>query len=116
MTILYGIPNCDQIKKARPWLTANKVTYTFHDFRKAGISLTLINTWMRHVAWDALINHKGTTWRSLSEGMKASVTDEESAKALMLESPTIIKRPVLHTGDVTYVGFSDDLYQQIFQK
>lgn len=116
MTTLYGIPNCDQIKKARAWLTENKVPYTFHDFRKAGINIPLINTWLEHVTWDSLINRKGTTWRTLSEGMKASVTDVDSAKALMLESPTVIKRPVLHTGEATYVGFSEDLYQQIFQK
>jgi arsenate reductase len=116
MTILYGIPNCDQIKKARAWLATHKVPYTFHDFKKSGINLSLINDWLRHVNWDALINRKGTTWRTLSEGIKASVTDADSAKALMLESPSVIKRPVLQTSDAVYVGFTEDLYQQIFHK
>ncbi|MBI1890773.1 MAG: ArsC family reductase [Burkholderiales bacterium] len=113
---LYGIPNCDQVKKARAWLAARKVPHTFHDFKKSGINLLLIDGWLKHVSWETLINRKGTTWRGLSEGMKASITDLDAAKALMLEQPSVIKRPVLCTDTATHVGFSDDLYQQIFQK
>jgi len=116
MTILYGIPNCDTVKKARVWLDQNNIAYTFHDFKKAGISLELLVFWLAHVGWDVLVNRKGTTWRALSDERKASVTDAASATALMLESPSVVKRPVLVTGDSAHVGFSDALYQQIFKK
>ena len=117
MTItLYGIPNCDTVKKARTWLDANGISYTFHDFKKAGINDSLIQTWLRDVAWDVLVNRKGTTWRALSDERKAAVTDAKSAAALMIESSSVIKRPVLVTTDKAHVGFSDELYQQIFKK
>lgn len=116
MTItLYGIPNCDTVKKARTWLDANGVAYTFHDFKKSGINSGLIQTWLRDVAWDVLVNRKGTTWRALDDNRKAAITDAKSATALMIESPSIIKRPVLVTAGTTHVGFSADLYQQIFK-
>jgi arsenate reductase len=116
MTItLYGIPNCDTVKKARTWLDANGVAYTFHDFKKSGINNGLIQTWLRDVAWDVLVNRKGTTWRALDDDRKAAITDAKSATALMIESPSVIKRPVLVTAGTTHVGFSDDLYQQIFK-
>jgi arsenate reductase (glutaredoxin) len=117
MTItLYGIPNCDTVKKARTWLDANGVSYTFHDFKKSGINNTLIQTWLRDVAWDVLVNRKGTTWRALSDERKATITDAKSATVLMIESPSIIKRPVLATNNKTHVGFSNEVYQQIFKK
>jgi arsenate reductase len=113
-TTLYGIPNCDQVKKARTWLDANGTPYVFHDFKKAGIDQKMIASWLRDVEWDVLVNRKGTTWRALSDERKAAIIDAHSATALMLESPSIIKRPVLSTGGKTYVGFSDAAYQQIF--
>lgn len=113
---LYGIPNCDTVKKARTWLTQNGIEYVFHDFKKAGLSPELVNNWLSQVQWDVLVNRKGTTWRALPDERKASVTDAERAAALMLESPSIIKRPVLTSDGRTHVGFSDALYQQIFQK
>jgi arsenate reductase len=115
-TILYGIPNCDQVKKARTWLDAHGVSYTFHDFKKAGIQRELIDGWLAHVAWDVLVNRKGTTWRALSDERKAAITDAASATSLMLESPSIVKRPVLVSGNGAHVGFSDELYQRIFKK
>jgi arsenate reductase len=113
---LYGIPNCDQVKKARTWLEAHGVTYTFHDFKKAGISRDMVNGWLTHVAWDVLVNRKGTTWRALTDERKAAIADSKSATDLMLESPSIIKRPVLAGVNGAHVGFSDDLYKQIFKK
>jgi arsenate reductase len=113
---LYGIPNCDQVKKARTWLDAQAVPYVFHDFKKSGIQQSLIETWLADTPWDVLVNRKGTTWRALTEQRKASIVDAASAIELMLESPSIIKRPVLSTGKATCVGFSDALYQQIFEK
>lgn len=117
MTItLYGIPNCDTVKKARTWLDAQGLQYTFHDFKKAGISRELIQSWLDDVAWDVLVNRKGTTWRALADDRKAAITDADSATELMLESPSVIKRPVLAAAGRTHVGFSDALYQQIFVK
>jgi arsenate reductase len=116
MVTLYGIPNCDTVKKARTWLDAHGLPYTFHDFKKSGIDSALIQTWLCDVPWDVLVNRKGTTWRALSDERKAAITDDNSATALMIESPSIIKRPVLVTNQKTHVGFSNDLYQQIFQK
>jgi arsenate reductase len=112
---LYGIPNCDQVKKARTWLDAQKMPYVFHDFKKSGVSRTLLETWLKDVAWDILVNRKGTTWRSLTDQRKASIIDASAAIELMLESPSVIKRPVLSTGGSTYVGFSDLHYRQIFK-
>ena len=117
MTVtLYGIPNCDTVKKARTWLEKNGVDYAFHDFKKAGLSRELVDAWLAQVPWDVLVNRKGTTWRGLSDERKAAVVDTSSAAALMLESPSVIKRPVLACGGRTHVGFSDDAYQQIFKK
>jgi len=113
---LYGIPNCDTVKKARTWLDANSVDYIFHDIKKAGLDSETIKGWLTDVAWDVLVNRKGTTWRALSDERKASIVDAASATELMLESPSIIKRPVLTHGGGTHVGFSTDLYQQIFNK
>jgi arsenate reductase len=117
MTItLYGIPNCDTVKKARTWLSNNGTDFVFHDFKKDGINADLIKTWLRDVPWDVLVNRKGTTWRKLPDERKAEITDAASATALMLESPSVIKRPVLVKDKKSSVGFSDELYQQIFQK
>lgn len=113
--ILYGIPNCDTVKKARTWLDRHGVAYTFHDFKKAGLNRELIDTWLADASWDVLVNRKGTTWRALSDESKAAVTDADSAARLMLESPSVIKRPVLAIDGRTHVGFTDDAYQQIFK-
>jgi arsenate reductase len=116
MTItLYGIPNCDQVKKARNWLDAHGLAYVFHDFKKAGVSPALIQHWLHHVGWELLLNRKGTTWRAVPDARKADIVDAQSAIALMLESPSIIKRPVLVTQSTVHLGFSDDTYQQIFK-
>jgi arsenate reductase len=121
MTItLYGIPNCDQVKKARTWLAAHGHVHVFHDFKKAGITQSLIEGWLRKLSWEVLVNRKGTTWRALPDARKAAIIDVRSATALMLESPSIVKRPVLVVGDsvpvAVHVGFSDEAYQQIFKK
>ncbi|KAF3999118.1 ArsC family reductase [Glaciimonas immobilis] len=113
---LYGIPNCDTVKKARTWLEDQEIAYTFHNFKKDGVSPELINIWLADIAWDVLVNRKGTIWRTLSDHRRASVTDGSSATPLMIEFPSVIKRPVLFTGKNTYVGFSDALYQQIFNQ
>jgi len=117
---LYGIPNCDTVKKARNWLDARALAHTFHNFKKDGVTPALIEAWLGDIGWEALINRKGTTWRALDAARKAAVVDATSAVALMCEAPSVIKRPVLTIGNATAqhvnVGFSEVLYQQIFQK
>lgn len=114
---LYGIANCDTVKKARTWLEANGIAYRFHDVKLAGLDASLVQCWLKDLAWDTLVNRKGSTWRGLSEQRKISISDNASAIALMLEWPAIIKRPVLQAGNgqTTQVGFSEALYQQIFK-
>ncbi len=113
---LYGIPNCDTVRKARTWLEARGIAYAFHDFKKAGLDQDLVAGWLRDVDWDVLVNRKGTTWRGLDEARKAAVADAAGATALMLESPSVIKRPVLVKDGRTHVGFTDAGYQHIFEK
>jgi len=113
---LYGIPNCDTVKKARTWLDEHGRPFHFHDFKKAGITSAVIEGWMKHVDWEVLVNRKGTTWRALPDERKAAVVDAKSAIAVMLESPSLIKRPVLVGENHVQVGFNDESYQQFFQK
>ena len=113
---LYGIPNCDTVKKARTWLETHGIPHIFHDFRKAGLDADLVADWLKDVEWETLVNRKGTTWRALDVERKEAIVDIASATALMLESPTIIKRPVLVENGRTHVGFADARYQQIFEK
>lgn len=113
---LYGIANCDTVKKARTWLETHGIPYTFHDFKKAGLSDELIDHWLKYLDWETLVNRKGTTWRNLDTARKEAIIDVASARALMLESPSIVKRPVLVKQDGTHVGFAEASYQQIFEK
>lgn len=113
---LYGIPNCDTVKKARTWLNDHGREFHFHDFKKAGLTPAIVQSWLKQVDWEVLVNRKGTTWRALPDERKAAIVDLESAIALMLESPSVIKRPVLVSGASVHVGFTDELYQQFFQK
>jgi len=114
MTTLYGIPNCDTVKKARTWLADQQQDFTFHDFKKQGLTAAEIQHWLKTVDWETLVNKKGTTWRALSDQRKAQIVDADSAIALMLENPSVIKRPVLQRVDGSHVGFSDAQYRQIF--
>jgi Spx/MgsR family transcriptional regulator len=107
--IVYGIPNCDTVKKARTWLTDHGLDATFHDFKKQGVPATEVDVWLAAVGWETLLNRKGTTWRKLDPAQQASVTDSASAKEVMLEHASTIKRPVIAwpSGQVT-VGFTPD--------
>lgn len=95
MITLYGIKNCDTIKKARRWLEEHGIDYRFHDYRVDGIDLPLLNTFIAELGWQPLLNTRGTTWRKLDEGDRSGITDADSAAALMVEQPAIIKRPLL---------------------
>ncbi|MGI9279964.1 MAG: ArsC family reductase [Endozoicomonas sp.] len=114
MITLYGISNCDTIRKARKWLTAADIEYCFHDYRKDGLDKASLQKWSDELGWEALLNRRGTTWRQLPEEQKASV-DATSAIELMLEQPAMIKRPLLDTGSKRVLGFSDKQYQELFQ-
>jgi arsenate reductase (glutaredoxin) len=95
MLTLYGIPNCDTVKKARTWLTEQGLDYTFHDFKKQGVPADRLPQWTKALGWEALVNRQGTTWRKLDDAAKAAVVDAPSAQALMVAQPSVIKRPVL---------------------
>ena len=116
MITLYGIPNCDTVKKARTWLADRQQDFTFHDFKKQGLDEATVRHWLQHADWETLVNKKGTTWRGLPEERKAQVVDAASATALMLENPSVIKRPVLRMADACHVGFKPEQYQQIFTR
>ncbi|HEY0328267.1 MAG TPA: ArsC family reductase [Rhodopseudomonas sp.] len=110
MTItLYGIKNCDTMKKARGWLDANGVAYRFHDYKAAGIERAELTRWAKQLGWEALLNRAGTTFRKLPEADKSDLT-EAKAIALMLAQPSMIKRPVLDLGAKLLVGFKPELY------
>ena len=111
---LFGIPNCDSVRKARRWLDEEKIPYQFHDFRKDGLDATLLATWIEQAGWETLINRRGTTWRQLPAGAREGI-NAQRAQALMLEQPTLIKRPVLVAGSHLEVGFDADLYQTLFK-
>ncbi len=92
---VYGIPNCDTVKKARAWLSGQALPYQFHDFKKQGVPAELLPNWLAQVGESVLLNRKGTTWRKLDEAARAAVVDDTSAIALMLAQPSVIKRPVV---------------------
>ena len=101
---VYGIPNCDSVKKARQWLDAQGVVYTFHDYKKHGVPDAELQRWVAAKGWDSVLNRKGTTWRALDESVKASVVNDASAIAVMLSHASTIKRPVVTRGDTIIVG------------
>jgi arsenate reductase len=110
---IYGIKNCDTMKKAFDWLTENNVSYEFHDYKKMGISEGKIQEWLTQKPWDVLINRAGTTWKKLPDEEKA--TDEISATKLMMEKPSMIKRPIIENDKIVVMGFNSDTYEQIFK-
>jgi len=111
---LYGIPNCDTVKKARTWLADNGHAFDFHDFKKQGLDRALVAGWLEQLDWETLVNRKGTTWRKLSDERRGQVVDKASALELMLENPSVIKRPVLQGAGPLSVGFSNEQYAGIF--
>ncbi|MEJ2317215.1 MAG: ArsC family reductase [Gammaproteobacteria bacterium] len=113
MTTLYGIPNCDTMKKARKWLADNGVEYAFHDYKKLGIERNQLDAWIKAVGWETLLNRRGMMWRKVPDDVKASI-DEQSAIRLMLETPSIIKRPVLEAKGKVTVGFKPETYEELF--
>ncbi len=116
MVVMYGIKNCDTIKKARRWLEANGVEYRFHDYRADGFDAEFLHSAIGELGWEALLNTRGTTWRKLDESLRASINNADSAAKLMLEMPAIIKRPLLCApGQPMLLGFSETLYSDFFR-
>ena len=113
MTKMYGIPNCDTIKKARKWLEANDVAYEFHDYKKLGVPEKELKRWVKQAGWETVLNKRGTTWRKLDDNTKNNI-NEAAAIRIMLENPSIIKRPVLESGNSLLIGFIETDYQQLF--
>jgi arsenate reductase len=109
---LYGIPNCDTVKKARVWLDQHGVAFDFHDYKKAGIDRARLEAWVAAHGWETVLNRAGTTFRALPDADKAGL-DAAKAVDLMLAQPSMIKRPVLDLGDRTLVGFKPDTYAAI---
>lgn len=112
---LYGIPNCNTVKKARDWLAQHDIAVEFHDFKKLGLDAAIALNWLQQADWDKLINRSGLTWRGLPEERKQRMQDANAALALMLEKTSAIKRPLLEqNGKLLHVGFDDAAYSHIF--
>ncbi|WP_448211495.1 ArsC family reductase [Colwellia sp. MEBiC06753] len=114
MITLYGIPNCDTVKKAQKWLDNQQIPYQFHDFRKDGFNQELLDNFLTQVPWEQLINKRSTSYRNLPDDIKNNLTLATASEA-MLNEPTLIKRPVTISSDKASVGFSDKLYTELFQ-
>ncbi|MBL1275334.1 MAG: ArsC family reductase [Ectothiorhodospiraceae bacterium] len=114
MTTLYGIKNCDTVRKARKWLDAQNIEFTFHDVRSDGLNKKDVCHWVKAVGWETLLNRRGTTWRKLPDADKEGV-NEKRAIDLMLAQPTLIKRPVLVLPKSTHVGFKPAEYEGLFK-
>jgi arsenate reductase (glutaredoxin) len=111
---LYGIPNCGTVKKARGWLDDHGIDYQFIDFKKQVVAESLLSGWMKQVGWQKLLKKTGPTWGQLPDTVKASIKDDASALALMLEKPNVIKRPVLErNGKVLATGFNSSDYENL---
>jgi len=112
MVYIFGIKNCDTMKKARRWLDEAGVDYAYHDFKVEGIDSKRLKAWCASVGWEVLLNRRGLTWRGLSDDQKLDM-DSDRAIALMAENPTLIKRPVLEIGEHIEVGFSSERYTEL---
>jgi len=117
MVTLYGIKNCDTIKKARRWLDEQQVAYRFHDYRTDGLDRALLERFIAELGWQPLLNTRGTTWRKLDEATRAGIDNADAAATLMLEMPAIVKRPLLCApGKPMLLGFSDSSSQRPFNE
>ena len=116
MFTVYGIPNCNTVKKARTWLDDHGIEYVFHDYKKKGITQERIQEWYKQFPWEKLVNKAGTTWKALSDEEKALVQNEKTATDLMITKTSVIKRPVIEdtSGKAIALGFSEENYKQVF--
>ncbi|MCF2502983.1 ArsC family reductase [Dyadobacter sp. CY107] len=116
MLTVYGIPNCDTVKKTRTWLEKNNIEYAFHNYKTEGISKDRIKVWFKSLPWDKVVNKGSTTWKGLSDEEKALITDEKSAAKLMIAHTSVIKRPLIEdeSGKAVAIGFSEKEYAEKF--
>lgn len=112
-TVLYGIPNCDTIKKAKKWLADHDIAFTFHDYRKDGIDATFLEQAEKQLGWEVMLNKRGTTYRQLDEAEKATI-DRSKALALLELHPAMVKRPILFHNNTYHIGFKPAQYEDIF--
>ena len=110
---LYGIKNCDTVKKARKWLDTKGIEYQYHDFREDGVDQEAVTVWIEELGWQNLLNRRSTSWKALNEQARENMNEKAAHKAVMLH-PTLIKRPLLDTGKQRYTGFSAASYAKIF--
>ncbi len=113
MITVYGIKNCDTVKKARKWLDARSVDYTFHDVREDGLDRAAVAGWIDELGWENLVNKRSTSWKALDKKTRDNM-DASSALRAVLSQPTLLKRPLLDTGKARYTGFSPASYERIF--
>ena len=111
--IIYGISNCDTVKKAKNWLDKHNIDYQFHDFRKQGLDKKIIDGWLKTVAWDKILNKRSTSWRNLDPSIQQTI-NESNVVDLLIDNPTLIKRPVMDVNDTITIGFNSDTYEGIF--
>jgi arsenate reductase len=116
MITLYGIPNCNTVKKALDWLKAHQVEFIFHDFKKKGISLDKLETWANQVGWEALVNKRGTTWKQLPLEIQQSIQNKEAAFELILQKTSVTKRPILESKERILLGFDEQSYAAYFAR
>jgi arsenate reductase (glutaredoxin) len=112
---IFGISNCDQCRKAKSWLNTQQQVFHFHDVRVDGLTQLHLDEWFKHLPWDTLLNKRGTTWRHMPEDQRKAVVDQNSAGQAILNHPTLMKRPVLTTGDTVLVGFNPDLWTSLLK-
>jgi arsenate reductase len=110
---IFGIPNCSSVKKAQVWFNQQAQAFDFHDFKKLGVSPSTLDDWLKKVPWEILLNKKGTTWRQLDESEQHKVVDAVSAKQLMVQKPSIIKRPVVVIGEQVLVGVNPEQWSNV---
>jgi arsenate reductase len=115
MYIVYGIPNCNSVQKARTWLNEHQISYEFHDYKKSGVTKDKLISWSKQLGWENLLNKKGTTWRELEEEVQNSITTQTAAIKLMKENTSIIKRPIIEKeGKIVVIRFDEAEYGKVF--
>jgi arsenate reductase (glutaredoxin) len=113
---LYGIASCDKVKAARAWLAQHGVEADFHDFKRHGVTQALLASWLKQLEWTDLVNRRGTTWKQLPEARRKGVISAAAAGPLMLDKPSVIKRPVMDIDGKLHIGFDADVYSSLFGK
>jgi len=117
MYTLYGIPNCNTVKKSVTWLQEHKIAFEFHDYKKLGITAKKLKQWSSQLGWESLLNKKGTTWRNLDEKTQATITNEKAALQVLAANTSAIKRPLIEKDNkVIALGFDEEQYRKVFKK